>query len=60
MMCDFCDEKIKYEATIIDLGRMGKLNFCNQDCKENYIDDCTTEQILDEELDALEDKYYGV
>ena len=58
MVCDCCDERIECEVTVVDFGRMGRLYFCDDDCKDMYIDNCTTEQVLDEELDALEDRDY--
>lgn len=58
MICDNCNEKITNEMVVVDLGCMGKLCYCDDDCKENHLDEHTTNQVLDEELEALEDKYY--
>ena len=58
MICDYCDERIYDEATIVDLRSNGKLYFCDTDCKDMYLDNCTINQVLDEELDELEDAYY--
>lgn len=50
MVCYCCDEKIQNEAVVIDFGIYGKLYFCNDDCKEKFIEDRTYNVVFDEEL----------
>lgn len=57
MICDYCDEKIHNEVTVLDFGLYGRLFFCDDNCKDAFIDNHTTNQVLDEELDETEDKY---
>lgn len=56
MICEFCEEKISNEVTVMQIG-FDKTFFCNTDCQSAFIENCTTNEIIEDDLLELEDLY---
>lgn len=49
MKCYYCDNMIENEFVAIDFGIYGKLEFCNNKCKNDFIEERTIDCVLNKE-----------